>query len=812
MHTLLKDLRYGYRMLLKSPGSTAVAVIALSLGIGANTAIFSVVDAILLRPLQYKDEQRLVVLWETQPSKGVQRERVSAPNFLDWVEQNRAFDQIAAIRAQPAVLTGGELPERLETAVISPTTFDLLGVKAVLGRTFLPEDGQAGKNHVAVISNGLWKRRFGGDSNVLGKSMIVDGASYTIVGVAPSDFHLLDTPAELWMPYSPEPKDRALSQRGFRTLNVIAHLKPGVSPEQALDDMRSIASRLEQQYADIDGGWSVRIVPLREQLVGDVRRTLWTLLGAVAFVLLIACANVANLLLVRAGGREKEVAIRTSLGADPLRLVRQLLTESVLLSLVSGVVGLLLADWGVSVLVRLAPANLSQLGGVSIDWRVLLFTFLIAVVTGILFGLVPAIASIKTDLNSVLKASGRSTTGGRGRAQVRNALVVSEVACCVVLLIGAGLLMRSFMRLANVNPGFRPDRVLSMQIALPKARYSGLNVALFYKQLLARLETLPGVQLAGVARNLPLSGTDASLNFVIENAPVLSSADQPRAKYRAVSADYFAAMGIPLIRGRYFNRTDGEKTPGVVIINETMARRFWPNADPVGKRMMAGFDGSQWCTIVGVIGDVKHRGLDAEINPEMYYHYLQVPVALMNFVEGTMTVVLRTNADPASMTASVRNEVRSLDRDQPVFNVKTMEDMLHDSISQPRFRTLLLGIFAGLAMVLVATGLYGVIAYSVNQRINELGVRVALGARKSDVLRLIVGHGAQLAGIGIVVGLIAAAGLVRIMSKLLFGVDAMDPITFVGTATLILVVALAASYVPALKAMKVDPVVALRCE
>ncbi len=812
MHTLLKDLRYGFRMLLKNPGSTSVAVIALSLGIGANTAIFSVVNVVLLRPMQFKDPEHLVVVWQTQLSKGVQQERVSAADYKDWVDQNRVFDQIAAIRAQPAVLTGGELPERVETAVVSPAAFDLLGVKPVLGRAFLPEEDQAGRNRVAVISNGLWHRRFGGDSSVLGRSLIVDGASYAIVGVAPADFRLLDTPAELWMPYSPEPKDLALNQRGFRTLKVIAHLRPGVSLEQAHADMRSIASRLEQQYADIDAGWSVKIVPLREQLVGDIRQTLWTLLGAVAFVLLIACANVANLLLVRAGSREKEVAIRTSLGADPWRLVRQLLTESVMLSVTSGVIGLLLAYWGVSILTRLGPADLARVGAISIDWRVLLFTFLVAVFTGILFGLAPAMASIKTDLNTVLKTSGRSTTGSRGRARLRNVLVVCEIACCVDLLIGAGLLIRSFVKLANVNPGFRPDRVLTMQIALPKARYSGLNVALFYKQLIARLQTLPGVQLAGVARNLPLSGSDASLNFVIENAPSLPSAEQPRAKYRAASADYFAAMGIPLIRGRYFNQTDGEKTPGVVVINETMARRSWPNADPIGKRMKAGFDDSQWCTVVGIVGDVKHRGLDAEINPEMYYHYLQVPAPLMNFVEGTMTIVLRTNAEPASMTASVRNEVRNMDADQPIFNVKTMEDMLHDSVAQPRFRTLLFAVFAGLAVVLAATGLYGVIAYSVNQRINELGVRVALGATKGDVLKLIVGQGAQLAGIGVVIGLILAFAVMRIISKLLFGVDATDPVTFGGTAALILVVALAASYIPAIKAMKVDPVIALRYE
>ena len=812
MQTLMKDIRYGFRMLRKNPGSTAVAMLALSLGIGANSAIFSVVNAVLVRPLQYKDAEHLVVVWETQLSKGIQRELVSAPDYKDWLEQNRVFDQIAAIQAQPAVLTGGESPERVETAVVSASAFDLLGVKAALGRTFLPEEDRPDRNRVAVISNGLWKRRFGGDSSVLGKHLTLDGNSFTIIGVAPAGFRLLDTPSELWMPYTPESKDLGLNRRGFRTLKVIAHLKPGVSLDRASSEMRSVESRLAQMYADIDAGWSVKMVPLREQLVGDIRPTLWTLLGAVAFVLLIACANVANLLLARSGSREKEVAIRTALGADPFRLVRQLLTESVMLSVTSGMLGLLLAHWSVSILIRMGPADLSRAGEINLDWRVLAFTLVVAVSTGILFGLAPAIASIKTDLNSVLKTSGRSTTGNRSRAKVRSLLVVCEIASCVVLLIGAGLLVRSFVRLASVNPGFRPDHILTMQIALPKTRYSGLDVALFYKRLIERLQTLPGVRAAGVARNLPLSGSDASLNFVIEHGPVLSSVEQPRAKYRAAGADYFAAMGIPLIRGRYFNRTDGEKTQDVVIINETMARRFWPREDPIGKRIQAGFEESRWCTIVGIVGDVKHRGLDAETNAEMYYHYLQVPPSLMNFVEGTMTIVLRTDSEPASMTAAVRNEVRNLDPDQPVFNVRTMEDMLHSSVTQPRFRTLLLGIFAAVAMVLAATGLYGVIAYSVNQRINELGVRVALGAQKSDVLKLIVGQGAQLSGLGILIGLSLAFGLMRIIAGMLFGVNATDPLTFIATSVLILVVALAASYIPALKAIKLDPLIALRSE
>jgi putative ABC transport system permease protein len=810
MSTLIKDLRYGFRMLAKNPSSTLVAVIALGLGIGANSAIFSVVNAVLLRPLHYRDPARLVVIWETKLSKGILQEYVSPPDYRDWVEQQRVFDGIAALRAQPAVLTGGQLPERVETAVVSPNAFELLGVRAALGRTFSKEEDQPGRNRVAVLSHGLWQRRFGGDSSILGKTVIVDGNSFTVVGVTSPDFRLPDTPSELWMPYTLDAKE--LSQRGFKTLRVIGHLKPGVTLEQAAGEMRSIAAHIEQQYADTNSGWSTKIVPLRDQLVGNIGPTLWTLLGAVVFVLLIACANVANLLLARAGNREKEIALRTAIGANPLRLVRQLLTESVLLGLAGGLVGLALAAWSVSILEQFGPSSLPRVEEVTIDWRVLTFTLAASVLTGIVFGLAPALSSVRSDLNSVLKTSGRGTTGSRSRKRWRNGLVVSEIASCVVLLAGAGLLIRSFAHLESVDPGFRPDHVLTMQIALPETRYSGLKIALFYQQLVERLHALAGVEYASIARSLPLSGADASLNFVVENRPVEASSEQSRAKYRAASADYFAALGIPLLRGRYFDRTDGERTPGVVVVNNTMARRFWPGEDPIGKRMKAGFDNSQWCTIVGIVGDVKHTGLDAATNAEMYYHYRQIPPELMNFVEGTMALVLRTQAQPNSMVSAVRGEVQKLDPDLAVFNVKTMEDLVGGSLAQPRFRTLLLGVFAGVALILAAIGLYGVIAYAVTQRTNELGVRMALGAQKSDVLKLVVGEGAQLAAIGIAIGFVLAFPLMRVIAQLLFGVGSADPVTFAATAFVILLVTVAASYLPALRAIKVDPLVALRYE
>jgi putative ABC transport system permease protein len=577
--------------------------------------------------------------------------------------------------------------------------------------------------------------------------------------------------------------------------------------------MSSIAHRLEQQDPDANTGYSASVVPLRDQLLGDVSTTLWTLAGAVAFVLLIACANVANLLLARAGAREKEIAVRSALGANPARLTRQLLTESVLLALAGGLLGLLLAAWSISILKELGPATLPRLQEVSMDWPVLGFTLAVSLITGIAFGLAPAWQSVRNDLNSVLRSSGRGTTGGRARARVRNTLVIAEIAACVVLLIGAGLLIRSFAELQSVNPGFQPDHVLTMQLTLPETRYADRKIARFYSQLLDRLQVLPGVRFAAVTRKVPLSaGVDLSLNFTIENRPVEASADQPRAKYRAVSAGYFEALGIPLVRGRYFDRTDGENTPGVVLINETLARRIWPNENPIGKRIKPGGDDTAWCSIVGVVRDVKQSSLDAANNPETYYHYLQVPPAMMGFVEGTMTVALRTNADPVSLAASARAEVRKMDAGLAVFDVKTMQALMDQSLAQPRFRTTLLGVFAGVALLLASIGLYGVIAFSVAQRTNELGVRMALGARRGNILGLVVGHGAKLAVIGILIGLAISFPAMRAISNLLFGVHASDPVTFSVTAALILIVALAASIIPALRAIRVDPVVALRYE
>ncbi len=812
MRELAQDLHYGFRSFFRTPLATTVALATLTLGIGANSAIFNVINAVLIRPLPYKDASNLFVLWANQLNKGLRRQFISPLNYRDFVEQNRVFDQIGAFKIQPAVLSGGELPERVQTASVSPSIFQVLGAQALHGRWFASDEDQPSKNSVAILSEGFWRRRFGGNPNVLGSALSLDGRSYTIVGIAPAGFRLGETSSEIWIPYTPDPKQLAPPMRGYRSLTVLAHLRPGVTRKQAELAMQAIALRIAEANPDLEAGRGVELIPIEEQIVGDVGPTLWTLFGAVAFVLLIACANVANLLLVRAGDREKEIAVRVSLGAKPSRIMRQLLTESVLLAVIGGLLGVALAAWATSALVKLAPVDLPRAHEISLDWRVLAFTLSISIFTGLLFGLAPALAGIRADVNSILKTSGRSTSGHRSRSRMRDMLVVSEVASCVVLLIGASLLIRSFSRLQDVNPGFRTDHVLTMQLSLAEARYPGAKVGQFYQRLVERVQKLPGVQAAGVCQYLPLSGRDVSLNFQIEGQPQTKSADQPRAKLRAASGDYFSALGIPLLKGRLFNRSDDARTPKVVIINQLAAQRYWPDQDPIGRRILSGVDDNQWSTIIGVVGNVKTAGLDSDTSPETYYHYLQLPPEVMNFAEGAMALAIRTTSDPALMTSAVRQQVRDLDPDLPVFNVRTMQELVEGSVAEQRFRTRLLSIFAGLALWLVALGLYGVMAYSVTQRTNELGVRTALGAQPGDILKLIVGRGIQLAAIGIGIGILLAFAGVRLISGLLFGIRAMDLATFAGTCLVVLVVAVIASLAPAWKALRVSPVAALRAE
>ncbi len=812
MPELLQDLRYGIRMLRKAPAASAISILALSLGIGVNSAIFSVMNAILIRPLPYQDPDQLVAIFENKLSQGMRRQPVSPLDYKNLSDQSDGFDGIGAIRNQTLTLTGRDLPERIEGAAISPGIFQILGMHPALGRPFAPDEDQPQKNSVVVISDGLWRRRFGHDPNILGSSLVLDGKSYSIVGVAPPGFHLVDNPAELWVPYTANPVELTPYWQGLRVLRVLARLKSGVSRRQAELGMQSVAGRLAAANPETNAGYSVEVISLRDQVVGNIGTTLWILTGAVAFVLLIACANVANLLLARAGAREREIAVRSSLGADPARIVQQMLTESVLLALIGGALGLALAWWSTTEIVKFAPANIPRLEEISLDWRVLLFTLAVSVITGVVFGLAPALASIRPDLNSVLRASGRSSTSNLRSSRMRDMLVIFEIAGCVVLLTAAGLLIRSFARLQQVDPGFRTDHVLTMEFALPKALYPGLKVASFYKQLLDRVQRLPGVQSAGICRYLPMSGPDVSLNFHIEGRPLLAVADQPRAKFRAASGGYFGALGIHLMRGRVFNESDGELTPKVVLINEATAERYWPGEDPVGRRILSGNDENVWSTIIGVVANVKHAGLDAETSPETYYDYRQIPANVINFAEGIMYLAIRTGSDPAAMTSAVRSEVRAVDPDQPVFNVRTMDQVVEESIAQPRFRTLLLGIFAALALVLAAIGLYGVMSYSVTQRINELGVRVALGARPSQIWTLVVGRALRMALIGVGIGLIIACLTTWTLSRLLFGVRAMDAMTFGATCVLTMVVALVASSLPAWRAIRIAPSVALRAE
>jgi putative ABC transport system permease protein len=813
MSALTQDFRYGLRTLLSSPGSTAVAIVVLSLGIGANAAIFSVASAVLFRTLPYTSPDNLVFVWEKSSSNAMPGLwRLSAADYREFQFQNQALDQMGAMRFESSVISAGEIPERIETAAVSPVVFDILGLHPALGRSFTSDEDQPDKNHVAILTAGFWERRFSRDPKVLGTTLLLDGGAFTIVGVAPPQFRLPGSDSELWIPYTPAPADLLPTNRGVHQLQVLARLKPGVPREQAQNEMQTVAQRLARDYPNTNATFSIYLAPLREQLIGDIRPTLFMLMAAVVVVLLIACVNVAHLLLARASTREKEIAVRTALGANPGRLVRQLLTESVLLALIAGVIGLLVAYWGTGILAKLSPAGFPQAGEIRIDWRVLAFTLGVSIVTGLTFGLVPALSSARSNLNLVLRSGGRGGTGGRTRSRVRDVLMVCEVASSAALLIGAGLLIRSLVRLQEVNPGFRTDGVLTMQLSLPPAHYSGLQVGLFYEQVLARVAGLTGVQASGVCRSLPLSGNDINANFQIEGQPRLRAADQPRAKFRTASSGYFAALRIPLLRGRVFDNRDNQQTPKVVIINETAARRYWPNENPIGKRILSGFDNDKWTTIIGVVGDVKHAGLDAATDPETYYHYLQIPPEVMNLAEGTVALALRTTGDPAALTSSVREQLRTLDPSLPVFNVHAMQDLVEGSVAQPRFRTLLISAFAGLALVLASLGLYGVVAYSVSQRTTEIGIRLALGAQPGGILQLVVFRAAGLAAIGLAIGVAVSLALSRIIARFLFGISPADPITLGGVSLIILLVALTASWVPALRAAKVDPATALRAE
>lgn len=806
-----QDLRYGLRMLAKSPGFTAVTVLTLALGIGANTAIFSVVHAVLLRPLPLKEPDRLVWFWETQPD--LPTAPFSAPEFLDYQSQNQTFEQIAAVRQTNFNLTGADPVERLRGAVVSTNFFSLLGVRPFVGRDFRPEEGQPGAPRVALLSYELWQRRFGGEPNVVGRTLTLNGESVTVIGVLLPEFRFLPG-IELWLNPQhivPEPlsnyRDQYLTMRGLHYLSIVGRLKPSASLAQAQADLDTIARRLQQQHPR-QANHGVRLITLHERRTGHARATLLTLLAAVGFVLLIACANVANLLLARATRRHKEIAIRAALGAGRGRLVCQLLTESLLLGLLGGAIGLLAAIWGVDLLRTASPPNIPRLEEIRIDQYVLGFALAASLLTGLLFGLAPALWVSSPALTEALKEGGsRSMVAGPSRNRLSNLLIVSEVALALVLLVGAGLLVRSFVRLLDVEMGFNPEKLITMKISFLGKKYAEEAWRRdLVRRLLERLEVLPGVRGVAVANDLPLQGQDTTSTPAVEGRP-LSEFERIGVGVHPVNPGYFRAMGIPLLKGRFFSEQDGADAPPVVIINEALARRFWPNEDPIGKEIgvFGGSHSGKFAEVIGVVGNVRYTGLAGEISLDAYAPYEQVPWP-------HIALAIRTATDPAPLVTAVRQEVKSLDSELPIYSVRTMEEVTSETLAPRRLTLALVGLFALLALVLAAVGIYGLMAYTVMRRTHEIGIRLALGAERGQILRLVIRQGMALVLIGVAIGVGGALALTRLLSSLLFGVSPSDPVTFAFTVLLLTAVALLACYLPARQATKIDPMAALRYE
>jgi putative ABC transport system permease protein len=814
MNGLLQDFRYALRQFRKSPGFAAVAVITLALGIGFNTAIFSVVNAVLLRPLAFADASRLVRIWHVPPEKsfpGMTTFPVSAANYLDWERQTQVFDHMAIYSYHGFTVTGGDKPEQLSAGAVSSGFFATLGVQPLLGRVLSPEEDQPGRSHVVVLSYRLWREHFGGNPDIVGHDINLDGQPYLVAGVMPASFQFPDF-AKMWTPMAWTDQERAV--RGEHHSIVIARLKPGVELKQAQAEMDTISGRLQQLYPDDDKGWGAVVVPLQEDMVSDVRPALLVLLGAVAFVLLIACVNVANLALAKTFSRQKEIAIRTALGATPARVLRQILTETVLLALSGGALGLAFAHFAVRFIVAFLADRLPHSTEVGLDSKVLIFTAVISVVTGTVAGVLPALRLTRRDVNQALKQGLGRTDADSGGHRTRSILVVSEVALSLMLLIGAGLMIRSFQNLRNVNPGFDSRQVLTMSVMVSRAKFSSPDQAIrFFDRVLERVRSLPGVESAAVIDNIPLTG-GSHQPIAIEGRPAVPMSEQPEVDVRLVSAGYMGAMRIPTLRGRGLSDTDVAGRPAVVLVSESMARQFWPGEDPVGKRLTLTFYPDAIREVVGVVGDVKLDSLD-EMRPSatLYFPLDQVSVpASGGWRSFPMTLVVRSQSGSGELASSVSNAVHDVDRDTPLVDISSMDDLVENSLSQQRFNMLLLGAFAALALVLAAVGIYSVLSYSVKRSVREIGIRLALGAPLGDVLRMVVFEAMKPTLLGVAIGTAGALALGRVLSSLIFGVRPTDPLTFLAVAALLAAVAFVASIVPAYRATKVDPMVALRYE
>ncbi|HWS90361.1 MAG TPA: ABC transporter permease [Pyrinomonadaceae bacterium] len=804
LEDLRQDILFGLRVLRRNPVFSLVAVVTLALGIGANTALFSITNAVIFRPLPFPEPERLMTLWESAPKSEEARNIVSPANYLDWRAQTRSFEEMGAYTEDFYNISEDDSrPERVAGINATPSLFQTLGVRPLLGRVFRPEEGEYGAPNVVMLSYGLWQRRFGGDPNVVGKTVKMNGPEYTVVGVLPPDFIL--SPRRYEVIRSIVFDDRQRVNRRGRYLTVVARLRPGVTPEQARAEMRAVGARLAESYPDENAGRSATTYPLDRWITWGTRATLLTLLGAVGFTLLIACANVANLLLGQAAGRRKEMAVRAALGAGRLRLVRQMLTESLTLSLLGGLAGLLLAKWGVRLLVSLSPASLPRAEEAGLDPWVLCFTLAVSVVTGLAFGLAPALQASKVELTDALK-SVRSTGDGR-RSLARGALVAAEVALSLVLLVGAGLLVKSFIRLTEVELGFDPTHVVAADISLPYRYNTQEKRTEVYRQILTRVERLPGVASAAVAQSVPLSGEEHGAQFmVVGRPPAPDGSDRHGSIYHRVSEGYFKTLGVRLLKGRYLNERDTAGAPRVALVNESLARRVFPGEDPLGKQIiLAGDSTPRPREIVGVVSDTRYVAPNIEPFSQIYVSYLSEPWF-------HMSLIVRATGDPAALMNGLREEVSAVDREVPLANVKEMEQYVSDSLSPQRFSALLLALFAAAALGLAALGVYGVISNSVARRTHEIGIRIALGARRRDVLRLVVGQGMRPVLLGLAAGLAGALALTRLMESLLYGVSAFDPTVFAGVSLLLAATALVACYLPARRATQVDPMTALRHE